>query len=388
MRSRKILIVATDFKPKEGGIAEYIHNKARFLQLQGENIAVLAPHMKNDKQFDKKCGYNVIRYPLKHLNLHNIKTPFNTKKLLLKLYISSRKFNPDCLFLPHYMEISHLCMIISIILKIPYFTTAHGLEVSTNRGNLLNKLNRKIFFKYASKVFCVSSFTQGKVVKLGVKPEKTITIPNGIDNKKFKPINSSEIKERHNLKNRKVILTIARLIRRKGIDKVIESMPKVLDKIPNTVYLIGGTGPLENELKNLTRKYNLQDKVVFLGHIPEREKTRYYNACDVFIMPSRELKNGDTEGFGLVFLEANACGKPVVGGRSGGVIDAIIKDKTGLLINPLDTDEIAKAICSLLMNKKSSRKLGSIGKQRTQKKLNWSSITFKMRKEIENSLNL
>ena len=131
------------------------------------------------------------------------------------------------------------------------------------------------------------------------------------------------------------------------------------------------------------KKLHLQDNVVFTGYVTEDKKAFYYNAAEIFIMPSRELENGDVEGFGIVFLEANAYRKPVIGGKSGGVVDAIVDGKTGLLVNPTDAKEIAFAIIRLLGNKDYATQLGVQGRKRVERDFNWEVIVSRMRIELE-----
>jgi phosphatidylinositol alpha-1,6-mannosyltransferase len=131
------------------------------------------------------------------------------------------------------------------------------------------------------------------------------------------------------------------------------------------------------------KKLHLQDNVVFTGYVSEDEKAFYYNAADVFVMPNRELENGDVEGFGIVFLEANIYGKPVIGGRSGGAVDAIVDGKTGLLVNPIDIEEIASAIIRFLSNEGYAKQLGFQGRKRVERDFNCEVIVSRMRIELE-----
>jgi len=251
---------------------------------------------------------------------------------------------------------------------------------------LKGKIKRSIAIKGASRVFSNSSFTQGIVKKLGVPLRKTTIIHPGIS-KSFL-INSAkalncDIKEELGLKKKKIVLTLSRLVERKGIDKTMEAVALVRQEIPDIVYVIAGDGPYRDTLEELMKKLHLQDNIVFTGYVSEDKKAYYYNAADVYIMPNREIENGDVEGFGIVFLEANAYRKPVIGGRSGGVIDAIIDGKTGLLVNPTDTKEIASAIIRLLSNEDYATQLGFQGRKRVERDFNWEVIVSRMRIELE-----
>ena len=145
--------------------------------------------------------------------------------------------------------------------------------------------------------------------------------------------------------------------------------------MPNAKYFVVGKGSYETKLRDLTRELNLESHVVFAGFVPQDELPLYYWASDVFVMPSRiERGSGDVEGFGISFLEANVCGKPVVAGRSGGVEDAVVHGKTGLLVDPESEEVVAEKIIELLTNEKLAATLGSQGRNRILDQFTWNHI--------------
>jgi phosphatidylinositol alpha-1,6-mannosyltransferase len=151
------------------------------------------------------------------------------------------------------------------------------------------------------------------------------------------------------------------------------------------MYLIVGEGPEGKRLRRLVRQLGLEDKVIFVGPIPYGEVAKYYKLCDVYVMPSKEVrtKHHWFEGFGIVYLEANACGKPVIGGRSGGVGDAVIHGQTGLLVNPYDVKEMSKALQLLLTDRRYASLLGQQGKQRVESDFTWGQVIGKIRAIIQ-----
>jgi phosphatidylinositol alpha-1,6-mannosyltransferase len=196
-------------------------------------------------------------------------------------------------------------------------------------------------FKNAKKIFAVSSYTKQLLINEGVEEDKIVIVPNGTDPQRFNPnIDFKELMKKYNLQNKKIILSISRLVKRKNFGAVIEVMPDILKEVPDAVYVIGGTGPMKEEWKKLAEEKEVEDKVIFIGYIPDEDLPKYYAMCDVFVMPSIEMKEeGEVEGFGIAFLEANACGKPVIGGKSGGVKDAIVDGETGFLVEEMMEDE-------------------------------------------------
>ena len=180
------------------------------------------------------------------------------------------------------------------------------------------------------------------------------------------------------------MLTISRLHDYKGHDKVIKTLPRLISKFTDIVYLIVGTGPYEECLRKLTDELKLDGHVIFTGQVDDEILPLYYNACDVFIMLSREIYNeAKVEGFGIVFLEASACGKPIIAGRSGGIEDAVTDRVTGILVDPLDQDEIESAAEKILSDKNYAEQLGSNGVARIkEEKLDWHNVSDKIREVL------
>jgi glycosyltransferase involved in cell wall biosynthesis len=172
-------------------------------------------------------------------------------------------------------------------------------------------------------------------------------LPNTFDDNKFnisqKP---AHLLQRHRLSsNQPIILTVARLSgedRYKGYDKVIQSLPIIHQKIPNAHYILVGKGPDHKRIEQVINEFNVRDHVTLTGFIPDEELAEYYDLCDVFVMPSKG------EGFGIVYLEAMACGKPCLGGNQDGALDALGHGELGALVNPDNIDEIAQTLIQLL----------------------------------------
>lgn len=165
----------------------------------------------------------------------------------------------------------------------------------------------------------------------------------------------------------KVLLTVARLVPRKGIDLVISAMPELLRKYPDLIYVIVGTGPDERRLKGLAEKSGANEKIKFCGSANDSEKAAWLKRAQVVVMPGRE-DQGDVEAFGISFLEANLYGKPVIAGRSGGSAEAVAAGRTGLLVDPSDKKDLIKAIDKLLGDPIYARELGAAGAKRVLEK--------------------
>jgi phosphatidyl-myo-inositol dimannoside synthase len=156
-------------------------------------------------------------------------------------------------------------------------------------------------------------------------------------------------------------------------------LPEVTEKIPNLVYLIVGNGKkYGDDLEALALQHKVLDHVTICEDIPDTNIPSYYDMADVFIMPARQI-GSDVEGFGIVYLEANSFGKPVIAGKSGGASEAVIDGQTGILVDPENVSEIAKAIIHLMDNQEYASKLGANGKFRVADEFQWSKQVLKLK---------
>ncbi|MBU0479213.1 glycosyltransferase family 4 protein [bacterium] len=364
--SGKSLFIVNDFPPILGGQATYFYNLWK--NLPSQKIVVLAPKVSGCERFDKKQNFEIIRKRY----LFNIPLFGRIFKIILPLFFSliliqKRKIN--IIHCGHVLSTGIIGLILKFMVKKPYIVYTFAADIlEFQKYKLIDKL-MSIVLKNAYKIISISDFTKTKLIERGIKPKKIAKILPCVNLDKFNPDISPEgIIKKYGLQDKKVILTIARLVKRKGHDFVIKAFPKVLVKAPNAVYLIVGGGPYLNELKKIIRKLRLENKVILTGEATDKEIAKYYNACDVFIMANREIKErGDVEGFGIVFLEASACGKPVIGGRSGGAVEAIVDGETGFLINPENSLEIANNLINLLTNAEYARVLGEKGRLRIER---------------------
>jgi phosphatidylinositol alpha-1,6-mannosyltransferase len=236
----------------------------------------------------------------------------------------------------------------------------HGEEIPKGKG-YFDKIRLRAL-QNASALVAVSNFTKNALIDIGIPRERITVIRNGVDTARFQPGEKSRrIVDRYGLANRRILLTLARLDERKGQDMMIRALPKIREAVPDVVYLIVGEGGYGGTLRSLVADLHLEDAVIFTGAVSDDEAVDFYRTCDAYIMPNRTLEDGDTEGFGLVFLEAGACGKPVIGGAAGGVPDAIVHEVTGLLVDGTSTEAIGNACIRLLQDAELRSELGANG---------------------------
>ena len=386
------LYIALDFKPRLGGIAEHTHQMAKHLTELGEQITVLTPSQPGDAEFDKTCDYPVIRFDTKLPVGNWLKSRLDRRLMLIGILRIARRIKANYLICDRWSPIAGVNLILaSKLTQIPFFLFAHGTELA--RPTRLG-IFRGMALRMATRVLCVSGYTKSLAENIGVKQASLAVIHNGFDSRE---IESYRKRRKENTFPRldavfppgaQTVVTISRLVPRKGIDRVIEAMPRIVSALPGTRYVIGGDGEDRDRLERLANASPARESIVFLGRLTEYEKFECYNRCDVFAMPNRESADGDVEGFGIVFLEANAFGKPVVGGHSGGAIDAIVHEKTGLLVDPLDADSIAESLMKLLKNPQYAHKIGDNGKQMVENEFTWKTGANRLLSITQSSINV
>jgi phosphatidylinositol alpha-1,6-mannosyltransferase len=178
-------------------------------------------------------------------------------------------------------------------------------------------------------------------------------------------------------------LSVGNLVERKGHDLVLRALPQLKQRWPGLLYVIVGDGPFRPALEALAEQLGVASSVRFAGRVDSAALPAFYRLCDVFVMPSRlRAEHHDVEGFGIVYIEAGACGKPVVGGLSGGTEDAIAEGETGLLVDPGDANALAAALARILEDPGFARTLGENARRRAAAEFTWAAFAGKLRSEL------
>lgn len=380
----KILFLTQDFPPPlEGGSVIYFFNIFKnFKEIEVVVHTSVAPDHEN---FDRRQPYKIIRSRFLFNTGKKGLSYFQIAKmyflwLLTSLY-SVYKEKIDMLHVGQIMWGGAIALLIKIITGKKYLIYIFGEEVTRffKKKTVLGRFQLRVFqwiFRYADKLVCCSAFTRRLLLDFGVPSCKVEAILPGVDIRKFQPLERNpELSRRFGLTNSIVLLSLARLEERKGHDMVIRSLPDIIKIVPSIKYLIIGRGPNAKKLRNIVRETGVERFVVFSGFVSDDELPSCYNLCDLFIMPSREMPDGDTEGFGIVFMEANACGKPVIGGNIGGVKEAVVHGETGIIVDGTSLDQVRDAILHLLTDREYSDQLGRNGRIRAEREFPWGKKT-------------
>ncbi|MEO6148196.1 MAG: glycosyltransferase family 4 protein [Sulfuriferula sp.] len=261
----------------------------------------------------------------------------------------------------------------------PVVLYAHGEELTTwGRGGKYKAM--RFALRHADRVIANSEFTRDELIKMDVNPAHITLIYPGVDVARFRPgLACDDLRQSVGAGHAgKLILSVGRLSRRKGFDQVIKSLPALIKAGLDVQYTLIGIGEDETYLLNLAREQGVADRVHLLGHVSADNLPRWYNACDVFAMPNREI-NGDTEGFGMVFIEAAACAKAVVAGMAGGTGAAVIDHLTGMRVDGNALMAVTSALLDLLNDPLLVGRMGEAGLVRVQAEFAWERVADKTR---------
>lgn len=368
----RVLMVSQDFPPHIGGIQTYSLELARRLARWCEALEVVAPVAPGSDALDRTLPFAVRRV--------RSSTDALVVRGLPALWSRAWRGRFDVAFHAQWTTAPASLLARRTGRPRRVFVAAHGRELLLRPAEHLPVASRfydaarRRVLHQADGILAVSRYTAGLARALGVDPGRVHVIPNGVDARRFDlpdaRVRADAFRRRHDLVGRPCYATVARLVPHKGIDTGIRALPALRRAVPQATYVVVGDGPDTPRLRELARDLGVSDAVRFLGRVSDAEVIDALLACDAFALLSRESPP-DVEGFGLVLLEAGACGRPVVGARSGGIPDAVAEDDSGLLVPPDDPPATADALGRLLGDPTLARRLGEGGHRRARDVLSW-----------------
>ena len=374
---KKVLLVTNDLGPRAGGIETFVLGLIE--GLPKDSLIIYTSSQKGDKAFDaqllEKFGAVVIRDRAKML----LPTPRITRKavkILKQQQIKNVWFGAAAplALMAGKLRSAGASNIVAL---------THGHEVWWAKIPILKSMLKKII-KDVDHLGYLGDFTKGEIAKISNQPQKFLQIAPGIDTQHFAPKSArGDLIEKYRLDGRRVIVSVGRLVHRKGQDELVKAMPKILEKFPDAILLFVGEGPIKQMLFNSAKQLGVLPKVVFAGRVSHHDLPDYICLGEIFAMPVRSRFSGlEVEGLGIVYLEASACGLPVIVGNSGGAVDAVLDKKTGLLVDGTKSDQIADAICELLANPERAKQMGAAGRDWVIKNWQLSSWSEKFNKVL------
>lgn len=391
----KILVLTTTF-PRwiNDSTPTFVYDLSKRLQENGVEIVILAPHHEGAKKYEILDGIKIYRfpyfYPAKYQGLvydggilSNLKRSHLAKIQIPLLFLSElfyslkiiRKEKIDLIH-SHWIVPSGLIGVIcKKLFKIRHITTAHAGDVFTIKNSKYFTKISSFILRNSDKITANSIYTKDAILSIENKIKNNVEIiPMGVDMSIFNP----KWRDRDfkiNFGAKYIIFSVGRLVDKKGIKYLISAMKYITKEFSDTKLIIGGSGPNRKYLEILTKKLGLNDKIIFTGYIKNSELPFYFASSDVFVLPSIVTREGDTEGLGIVLLEAMASGTPVIGSNVGGIRDIIEDNKTGFLTKPRNPEDIANKIVKLLQDEKIRHFFSMEGLKLIEDKFSWEIVT-------------
>lgn len=367
----RILIPTADYPPIEGGISSVALHVSRELARMGHEVEVVAPYFPGMDAFDAAEPVRVTRFRGYGLGFARFLPMFaatwpkvHGADLLIGInvayggimgYAASKRFG------------------------IPYVVPAYAYEfLKFGRNGAAGRLLKRVYER-ATVVTAISGYTRDRLVEFGVAAERVDVIPPGAPEPRLLDAEAlSAIKRKYTIGDERVILAVGRFIPRKGHVTLVSALPRLLERFPNTLLIAVGRGETLRPALQEAHALGVRQHTLFPGCVSDEDLAGLYQLCDVFALPTGEDARGQVEGFGLVFTEAQAYGKPVIAGRSGGVVDAVLDGETGLLVEPNNPEGLADALCAVLGDGVLAARLGKNGRRRVETELNWRRFTERL----------
>jgi phosphatidylinositol alpha-1,6-mannosyltransferase len=366
---KKILCITNDFGPRAGGIETFVIGLIE--RMPKDSIIVFTSSQDGSAPFDAKWmseyGVEVIRDRTRIL-LPTFRIGSRVRALVREREIRTVFFGAAAplALLSQGLRKAGVTRIVAL---------THGHEVwwskvwpfSWAMRRIGNGVDHLTYLGEYTRRSISQALTQGA-------RDAMVKIAPGIDTEHFAPrSDAAELRRDLGLADKKVIVSVGRLVHRKGQDRLIESLPEILTQIPQAHILFIGDGPYKDHLVKRAEQLGVTTHITFIGRIQYAELPRYICAGDIFAMPSRSRLAGlEVEGLGIVYLEAGACGLAVIGGKSGGAPDAVLEAETGFAVDGTSPAAIAQAAIALLSQPELSARMGARGREWILSQWQWS----------------
>lgn len=360
-------MVTNDFPPRPGGIQAYVAALAG-RQPAGE-VVVYAPAWSGAVGHDAAFPHPVVRHP------GPLMLP--VPDVLRRARAVARAEGCDRVWFGAAAPLGLLAGPLGLERAV---ASTHGHEVGwallPGARQLLRRIGRAV-----DVVTYLGAYTRARLAP-ALGPAATLAqLPSGVDTGTFRPgAGGEQVRRRHGLTGRPVVVCVSRLVPRKGQDVLVRALPAVQARVPGTALLVVGGGPDAPRLRRLAAETGVADDVVLTGSVPWAELPAHYDAGDVFAMPCRTRRGGlEVEGLGIVFLEASATGLPVVAGRSGGSPDAVLDGRTGHVVDGASVPEVADRVARLLEDPAAAQAMGRAGRAWVEEQWRWDVLASRLR---------
>ena len=349
---KKTLLLTENFPPKEGGSGRWFWEL--YSRLPNDKVLIVANDTPEGREFDKTHELDIVRIELESTEWGLASTKglgfyWETIRKVLKLVKEHGIEEVHC---GRVIPEGVIARALKLLAGARYNCFVHGEDVETAATSREHSLLVKNVCKNASMLICNSENTANIVRKLGFDSgSKCEVLHPGVDTSRFEvAAPDTSFRQKMGWSGKRVLLTVGRLQRRKGQDFLIKSMPALLKEFPDLFYAVVGRGECYDELISLVDQHELHDNVCVYPDMDDEALIKCYQQCDIFILPNRTIDN-DIEGFGMVLVEAQVCGKPVIAGDSGGTRETMNIGKTGHIIDCSSTENLLNGLSPILRNR-------------------------------------
>jgi phosphatidylinositol alpha-1,6-mannosyltransferase len=372
MSGRRLLVITELYLPTKGGTAVWFDEVYR--RIGGRDIHVVTRLVPGAAEHDAGHPNTVHRVRLERSRWLRPESLSMYARLLQKSLSLAVRNRFEAVHAGRVLPEGLVALLVARLVGIPCVVYAHGEEITTWRQPGKFRVMRWVYL-HADRVIANSEFTRHELLKLGVSDRNVVVIHPGVDLSRFRPgLLADDLRASIGMRpGERLVVSVGRLSRRKGFDKLIRALPALAERGILARLAIVGIGEDEAYLNAVADECGVADRVHLLGHVAAEDLPRWMNAADVFAMPNREI-DGDNEGFGMVFLEAAACGKPVVAGRDGGTGSAVIDGVTGLRVDGKSDQAVVDGLARLLSDQRLSEQMGQAALVRAREAFSWESV--------------
>ena len=355
-----LLLVTDKFAPHAGGTAVIYTQWAE--RLPADRLRVLTTEFPGWREYDADRLYSIQRVPF--TDIPKLRWPLVWWRLYRAAFRQAPRLENPVVHCGHVLETGFIGYQLKRKYGIPFVVHTYAEELTGYGRKPLARRWMQRILAAADGITAIAGYARDLLAELDVDPARVIIQPPAADTERYRPdLDGSRLRAELGLGDRPTLITVARLLRRKGVDVTLEALARLRVEFPDLAYVVVGDGPELPRLREIARSLQVEDAVRFVGRVPHEATPEHYAAADIFIHPNRQTGEGDVEGFGIVFLEAGACGLPVVGGNSGGTPDAIRHGVTGYLVDGTSPAAVARAIEPLLRDADLRRRMGQAGRE-------------------------